>query len=299
MVATVARSLVAATISLAVCGFVSTSHLISTGGHSKSNKSPAHAFLRFTWVTALAIVITSIALLPRMPNRSASEISLFLGLGGSPRETSTAKKQSQSPANGLSYQSIILWTVRKEKKTVVPLTLPVSLLPISKSATSMIIPFDGSYWYFKEPNKSPGRVPHLAHGSPLSVDIHSADRRALVMEAHEDIGSSIDLACCREIQVDLKNGNVLAGTIFLALILKDSSSPGEPSEYLGLQAVPSSELAGSSGKPPAADDVLSFRIRAHLRIRKFDQITVAIFPPAAWSTEGTKIAIQQFVLRPR
>ena len=81
MVATVARSLVTATISLAVCGFVSTSHLISTGGHSKSNKGPAHAFLRFTWVTALAIVITSIALLPRMPNRSASEISLFLGLG--------------------------------------------------------------------------------------------------------------------------------------------------------------------------------------------------------------------------
>jgi len=298
-VAMVARSFVVATVALAICGLALTSHLMSTGGYSKSEKGLAHAFMRLTWVTALAVIITSIALLPRIGARTASEISLFLGLRESLGETSTPKKPLQSPGNRPSYQSIILWTVRKEKKNVVPLTLPVSLLPIRENSTPMIIPFDGSYWYFKEPDKSPGREPHLAHGSPLSVDIHSADRRALIMEAHQDISSSIDLACCREIQVDLKNANVLPGTVFIALILKDSSSPGKPSEFLGLQAVPSSELTGSSGKLAVADDVLSFAIRAHSRIRKFDEITVAIFPPAAWLTEGSKIAIRQFVLRPR
>jgi hypothetical protein len=299
VVAIVARSFITATISLAICGFALTSHVMTARGYSKSDKGPAHAFLRLIRVTAFAILITSIALLPRIPSRIASKISLFLGLIETTRETDTVKKQWQSLGNGLSYQSIILWTVRKEKKTVVPLTLPVTLLPIRKNSTPMIIPFDGSYWYFKAPDKSPGREPHLAHGSTLSVDIHSADRRALVMEAHQHLGSSIELACCKEIQVDLKNANVLPGTIFLALILKDSSSPGEPSQYLGSQPVHSSEQLGSSGRLSAADDVLRFTIPIHLRIRKFDQITVAIFPPATWSTQGTRIAIQQFVLRPR
>lgn len=299
MLAIVVRSFVTATILLAICGFVLTWHLMGTGGHSKSNKGPVYAFLRLTWVMALAIVITSIALLPRILSRSASEISRLLGLRQNPRERSTAKKQSQNPPNGPSYQSIILWTVHKEKKIVVPLTAPVTLLPIGKNSAPMIIPFDGSYWYFKAPDKSPAREPHLAYGSPLSVDIHSADLRGLIMEAHQDIGNSIDLACCRGIQVDVKNANVLPGTIFLALILKDSSSPGKPSEYLGLQAVPSSELARSSGKFSITDDVLQFTIPVHPRIRKFDEITVAIFPPPAWATEGSKIAIRQFVLRPR
>jgi hypothetical protein len=293
-----ARFFATATISVALCGFALTWHLTSTDEYAKSDKGAAHAFLRLTWVTALAVAITSIALLPRMPSQSASKINLFLGLRKSPPAVSTAKKQSPSFANGSSYQSIILWTVRKEKKTVVPVTPPVTLLPIRRSSRPMIIPFDGSYWYFKEPDKSPGREPHLAHGNPLSVAIHSADRRGLIMQAHQDIGSSLDLACCKEIEVDLKNANVLPGTIFLALILKDSSLPGK-SEYLGLQAVPSSEPAGPSGRSATADDVLRFSIPAHLRIRKFDEITVEIFPPPSWSTEGSKIAIRQFVLQPR
>lgn len=217
MLAVLVRSILTAGVLLAVSGFTSVSHLTSTGVYAVERKrSPAHAASRFTWVAALAILITSAALLPRLRNRRlASEISSSLELSETSREASASERQSQSATSKSSYESIILWTVRKEKKTIAPLAPRTTLLPMGKSSNPMVIPFDGSYWYFKEPNKSPGPKAHLAHGSPLTLDIHSADWLPLVMEAHQDIGSSVDLACCSEIQVAIKNANNRPGTMFL------------------------------------------------------------------------------------
>ena len=299
MIAVLVRSILTASVLLAVSGFASVWHLTSTGVYAVERKKGPAAW-RFTWVAAFAILITSVALLPQLRNRRvASEISSLLGLSETSRETAASERHSQSATSKPSYESIILWTVRKEKKTIASLAPRTTLLPVGKSSNLMVIPFDGSYWYFKEPNKSPGPKAHLAHGSPLTLDIHSADWLPLVMEAHQDIGSSVDLACCSEIQVAIKNANNQPGTIFLGVILKDSALPGKPMQYLGVQPVVSSEAGHFSIKPVPVDEVLKFPVPTRPKIPKFDEIIVAVFPAMGSSVEGAKIAIQQFALLPR
>lgn len=61
----------------------------------------------------------------------------------------------------------------------------------------------------------------------------------------------------------------------------------------------SSEAGHFSIKPVPVDEVLKFPIPTHPKIRKFDEITVAVFLATGSSLEGAKIAIQQFALLPR
>ena len=57
--------------------------------------------------------------------------------------------------------------------------------------------------------RAPARVPPVTsliqHGSPDNLFYRSADRRPLVMEAHQHLGRQISLACCRAIDMDIVN----------------------------------------------------------------------------------------------
>ena len=246
---------------------------------------------QLAWVTALALLLTGYAVLPWMP------------LSHIPRaDTSTKKAHSNNVSaserkltgvSGFGYQGIVLWTMPQKKDTLPPAPNLFSMQN-GQLAKPLVIPFDGAYWYFQAPNISPGRQAHVTKGDPLAVSIRSNDFLPLLMEAHQHLGAPIKLSCCRELKVDIRNGELHSGVIHLGVVLTDSLTPGKPSQYLGEQPILSSQSAHTH-----TDETVTFAIPSHPDIRSFDEITVLISPSSTWSTTGTKVAVQQFALTPR
>jgi hypothetical protein len=200
--------------------------------------------------------------------------------------------------NGPAYAGIILWPVARRKE-IIPPVLGRTTLQTRQLAKPLIITFDGPYWYFQARDKWHRETAHVAHASPIAVDIHTNDLLPLVMEAHQSLGTSIDLSRCGEIQVAVQNGDHRPGRIALAVVLTDLTSPGKPSLYLGAKPVLSSEPAHSSLRVSPESEVLRFQAPSHAKIHQFDEITVLFLPDAERSTIGSKIAIRQFELLPR
>jgi hypothetical protein len=161
-----------------------------------------------------------------------------------------------------------------------------------------VIPFDGSYRYFQTPGVWLASRAHVAHGSPLNVNIHSADWGPLFMEAHQKLGAPLRLVC-REIQVTIRNGDNRRGGVLLDMVLTDSSLPGKPSQILAPQPVLSSQPGHFTPKSAPQDETLSFAIPEHGKLQQFDEITVLFLPDPERSALGSKIAIHQFTLIPR
>jgi hypothetical protein len=261
----------------------------------QNDRAPAKLALAFL----LAVLVSTIALIPKLsggwPGSGNHGLS---GKNGRGREASAARGQVRNVAAGSGYKGIILWTVPKKKEIVAP--APLSLLPAAGSSRRpVVIPFDGPYWYFQVPHRSPGRNAHIVHGDPTGANIRSTSLLPLIMEAHQSLGSSIDLASCRELEVDIRNGDNIPGNILLGVTLTDSRRPGKPSMLLGERAVTSSQLGHFTVKAAPVDEALRYAIPLLRPIGKFDEITVDYVPAPDRAIIGAKIAIQQFVLVPR
>ena len=187
-----------------------------------------------------------------------------------------------------------------QKRSDVIAPAPMSLTPGLHTKSKICggtFHFDGPYWYFQVPYRSPGKHAHTAHGDPTGVNIRSTGALPLLMEAHQSLGSSVDLACCRSLEVDIRNGDNIPGKMLLGLILTDSHTPGSPSLALGAQTVVSSEPGHFVVKSAPVEEHLRYVLPARRDIRRFDQITVDLFPGSgSGGDRHAKIAIQQFVL---
>ena len=163
----------------------------------------------------------------------------------------------------------------------------------------LTIRFNGSYWYFHPRDNAAGTKAHIARGSPLTVDIRSANYVPLIMEAHQSLAAAIPLACCREIRVTIENGDNAPGILALGVLLTDSTSLGKPTLYLGQQTVVSTEPGHFAVKSSPVPEELRFPIPSSARIQRFDEVTVIFFPDTVRPDRGAKIAIKQFDLSPR
>lgn len=120
------------------------------------------------------------------------------------------------------------------------------------------------------------------------------------MVAKQNFGVSIDLKCCREIQLAINNADTYRWTVSIELILVDSTSPGKPSQSLGMSPVKSAPQWTIYGvRPRAQPEVLSFAIPANTTIRSFDEVTVRYQLDAPRTDTAAKVAIERFVLVPR
>ena len=197
-----------------------------------------------------------------------------------------------------SYVGIVLWPPHPKKKTDITPPRHTNTVESSTRSVSMVIPFDGSYWYFKAPANKPGPKAHVVRGEPTLVNIHSTDWKPLLMEAHQSLGSSINLDCCNEIDVTITNADNRPGRISVGMILANSTSPDKPSQYLGEKPIVSSEAPHFSMNRPPAEEKLRFQI-AKGKLQAFDEITVVILPAKERSLGGAKVAIRHFTLIPR
>jgi hypothetical protein len=124
------------------------------------------------------------------------------------------------------------------------------------------------------------------------------------MEAYQNLGSSIDLSCCSEIDVAITNADIRPGKISLSILLTDSNSLGKPSRNfesinLGERVIPSSEPAQIPMNRPPVNEVLHFPISTSATMPQFNEITIIFLPAPERSRAGAKVSIQSFTLVPR
>ena len=155
---------------------------------------------------------------------------LLRGSASPRRYTAETVNDSQRP-DGEGNTGIVLWPEKQVHTqliapTPIDLTNPAAL---GRNANPLVIPFDGVYWFFKAPDVRPPRTSRQAHASPETVDIRSTDGRPLSIEAHDYLGSLINLDCCSRIQIAVRNADRYPETVSLELILVDSSQPQQPS----------------------------------------------------------------------
>jgi hypothetical protein len=296
-ISVVNQSVAIATILLVICAFLLTTHWQAAAAailYEPGSKKPSPSTVRLASVAILAVLVTLVALLPWL--RIASSSMGIPAAHSSPR-SAPRHPASESPAD--AYHAILLWPFPPKKTPVLPPVPRAITFHASSSASPLIIPFDGSYRYLQASSVWIASRAHVVQGSPLNVNIHSADWGPLLMEAHQQLDRPIDPACCREIQLGIRNGDNRRGSVVLGLVLTDSSRPGKPSQILDSQPVVSSQPGRFTIKSAPTDETLSFAIPAPAKIRHFDEMTVLFLPDPERSAVGAKISVRQFTLVPR
>lgn len=120
------------------------------------------------------------------------------------------------------------------------------------------------------------------------------------MEAHQNLGSMIDLACCSRIQVAIRNADRYPETVSLELVLINSIATGKPSQSLGRIMVRSTRPWKLYDEPaPSASETLNFLIPGRSPLRRFDEVSIVFRIASVRADAGPKIAIDHFVLVPR
>jgi hypothetical protein len=272
---------------------------------STASRSSSRALL----LVSLAIVLTAGALihyLRPMYGVRGLGIPTFAGYAPSRGDGRGEEAHPRAPQGSLVPAAegdpgvVLLPETQTHTKLVAPSpVIENALLTGRGSARPLEIPFEGVYWFFRAPDVHPPRTSRQAHGSPEKLDIRSTDRRALSIEAHENLGSMIELNCCRKIQIAIRNADRYPDTVSLELVLINSSAPGKPSQSLGRIMVTSTRPWRLFEKRSPTNETLNFVIPAHTTIRRFDEVMVVFRLDAARADAGPKIAIDRFVLVPR
>jgi hypothetical protein len=204
-------------------------------------------------------------------------------------------KAAGSLAHGDSYSGVILILPPKPHHEIAPPPLASTQFSNSRNKPVMI-PFDGEYWYFRQPDQRPRSDAPIVRGDPTKRNIRSTDTRPLSMEAHQHLVTPIKMSCCRAIHLAIQNADNRPGAIFVEILLKDRASKGTQS--LGELVIPSSEDRSISLSRPPINEILNFPFPTHNRARQFDEITVVIKPARERALAGAHIAIQHFKLIP-
>lgn len=257
----------------------------------------------------LAVIFTVAALIPFLHGASG------IGLGSShkyamrvlparePSHRHFARQILDDSSAGASEGNtgIVLWPGKQlHAKLVAPSPIDLASHPtFGRSANPLVIPFDGVYWFYKAPDLRPPKTSRQAHASPDMVDIRSTDRRPLSIDAHDYLGSLINLDCCSRIRVAIRNADRYPDSVSLELILIDTSQPQTASESLGQEMVKSTRPWRIYERPRPIDETLNFLIPVRGRLRHFDGISIIFHLDPSRADAAARIAIDHLVLIPR
>jgi hypothetical protein len=287
------------------------SFTVGEGSRNQELRTASESRLRAALALALAIVLTGAGLTPYLKHvrrfgglgvPSASKSRHGFSLWKQPGEIGREKASEGSVSDfAEGHSGIVMWP-KKQIHTTLVAPAPLfgnSLLSGSHSTKPLVVPFDGVYWLFRPPDVRPPRGSRELHGSPEMFNTRSTDRRPLSMEAHQYLGTMIDLGCCSRIQVAIRNADRYPDTVSLELILTNTSLPGKPSQSLGSVMVKSTPPWQLYGDRPSVSETLPFEIPANPAILRFDEVAIVFHLDANRADSGAKISIKQFVLVPR
>lgn len=244
--------------------------------------------------TALVFFLISTALTPFL--QKAYGLGFLASLIATPEHLIPAAPTLAS--SGIDYSSVILTLPERPHPRMAAPTVSAPTRFSTAVAKPVIIPFDGVYWYFKQPDSRPKPNARVVRGDPIKANVRSTDLRELSMEAHQVLPSPIRGDCCRSIRIDLLNGDVRPGAIRIELLLVDTTGKPNHTVLLGTLPIPSSQLRDIPlNRPPVAES-LGFQMPAAARSRSFDELSVIVKSSPERAHAGAKIAIQNFVLVP-
>lgn len=244
----------------------------------------------------VAFLLTFIALLPAI--RSAVHDRELLALQAWTQALRHPEVNQHVPLTNTSgYEDVILLPPPRKHTPLTPPPMQSSTTPALKQ--TMVILFDGPYWYTRVGGLPPGPQAHVAHGTPLQVRVGTSDDAPIYMEAHQKLATPLTLDCCRAIDVTVQSA-AQGGAAAMQLILSDNRSPEEAQLLLSLLPI------NGTGNAPAANasggrlqQTLRFTLPAHSSLRSFNELIVRLQTTAARQQEGARTQIEQFALVPR
>jgi hypothetical protein len=244
----------------------------------------------------VAFLLTFIALLPAI--RSAVRDRELLALQAWAQALQRPQvKQHVPPTDTSGYEDVILLPPPRKQPPLTPPPTQNSATPALKQ--TMVILFDGPYWYTRAAGLPPGPDAHVAHGTPLQVRVGTSDDAPIYMEAHQKLATPITLDCCRAIDVTVQSA-AQGGAAAMQLVLSDNRFPEKPQMELPLLPI-----SGTSGAPAVntsggrVQQTLRFTLPAPSSLHSFNELTVRLQTTAARQQEGARTQVVQFALVPR
>ena len=277
-----------------------------SGGAQKERATERDAYrraaLRLAGSFIVAILVTAWALLDGFAHGDRGQ-NAAVGASGSHSALAHAGAGSKNKAQGggyvlAGYESVVLWPYPEKKQIVAPVRFAEPLL-IPGNTQPLVIRFSGSYRYVQQPNKAPGPLAHVAHGTPLGVDIEAQNRAPLSMDAHQELSGPVPTALCREIEVEIANADNREGPVSLALLLSDGPAGHQRTLYLGEQSIASMEREHFQFKSAPIRERLRFAVPAEAKLRRFSEMTVLLLPEIEHRFIAPKIAVVGFEIFPR
>jgi hypothetical protein len=231
---------------------------------------------------------------------TAGGLTRYLGEDGAIGFRAAYRAPIPSSSNLPAQRAIILFEDKRPEKLLIP-PRPSFALKISARTKPqpLNIPFNGVYWLFQPPDREPGKDSSRERGDPTQLSFYSNNGRPLLMEARQNLGSLIDLRCCSEILVTIKNSEPRWRSIALHVTLANTILAGAPSVKLSAAKADSQLTDGLENRGQPGQQTLAFAIPASAAIAQFDEVIVIFDRPGRTTTSSAKVAIQGFVLMPR
>ncbi len=215
----------------------------------------------------------------------------------------TAKRYNPGTASysvGGEYPGVIIRPPAKDYVTVVPPIQGSRIFGLHEplnTAQPLTIPFYGVYWVFRASDHELPRNSVECRCDPQETTFRSTDYGMLAMQAHQNLGTTIDLSCCEAIEVAIENRDPYWKSVSLELVLVNTKLPGRPTQSLGREPVTSTLPRGYVGD--GLLEVLRFAMPAHAAIEQFDEVGIN-FDLGLWRrTRSARIAITSLRLIPR
>jgi len=225
-----------------------------------------------------------------------------IGSGGDPKSDSSAdaikdEKDGRGPntikADNV-FPGVILFPEVQRHAVLVPPLPSIHRDPFAGSRHPLSIPFFGSYWIYKTPDRTIPKTAITMRGDPDAKTFRSTDSRPMVMEAHQNLGTFLYTACCRAIEISIRNRDRYPGSVSIALSLVNSELPGRPALSLGAMAVES-----TPGPTKAMLETLTYPLPAKPVLNRFDEFVIRYSMTPIRRDRSAGIAIERFVLVPR
>jgi hypothetical protein len=243
--------------------------------------------------SALALLLMMIALLPFLKNGPGHEALDRLLLELNRPKPAPAKARPSRP--GAGYSGVILLLPPTPHQTVVP---PAPGAEAPGKGKPRIIPFDGAYWYFKEPDDAPRPDARTVHGDPLKARIQSTNMLALQMEAHQSIVPALKMSCCSALRLNVINADTRPGAIAIEVVLRDTETKPHSATSLGTIILPSSAPDPIDPLRQPVHETLTFRFPRPPRAGLFSEITVRIKAAPERERANSQVSVESFVLVP-
>ena len=137
----------------------------------------------------------------------------------------------------------------------------------------------------------------MVRGDPLKAHIVSTDSFPVYMEAHQQLGESVETDSCGSLRLTVVNADAMPGLITVEVLLRNTKEKTN-SLSLGVKVLVSSTVAPMPLRRSPVQEVLTFPILSSASRGSVDEIVVRIRPESMQSLAGPHVSIRSFTLEP-